>query len=86
MAPNEQGAFLIRDSDKGGYALSMRDGDIIKHYKIRTSESGSYFIAHNNQFSSLFELVQHYSTNADGLCNCLRSPCVKVCMITAGAH
>ncbi|XP_074635223.1 tyrosine-protein kinase Src42A-like [Acropora palmata] len=77
MAPNEQGAFLIRDSDKGGYALSMRDGDIIKHYKIRTSESGTYFIAHNNQFSSLFELVQHYSTNADGLCNCLRSPCVK---------
>lgn len=76
--PNEHGAFLVRDSDKGGFALSMRDGDMVKHYKIRTSENGDYFIAHNNQFSSLSELIQHYSTNADGLCDCLKSPCIKV--------
>lgn len=77
--PNEHGAFLVRDSDRGGFALSMRDGDMVKHYKIRTSESGTFFIAHNNQFSSLSELVQHYSTNADGLCDTLKTPCVKVC-------
>ena len=69
----------MRDSDKGGYALSMRDGDMVKHYKIRTSESGTFFIAHNNQCNSLSELVQRYSTSADGLCDCLKSPCVKVC-------
>lgn len=77
-APNDHGAFLVRDSDKGGYALSMRDGDTVKHYKIRTSEDGTFFIAHNNRFPSLSELVQHYSSNADGLCDCLRKPCVKV--------
>jgi len=76
--PNEHGAFLVRDSDKGGYALSMRDGDMVKHYKIRTSESGTFFIAHNNQCNSLSELVQRYSTSADGLCDCLKSPCVKI--------
>lgn len=75
---NEHGAFLIRESDKGGYALSVKDGDMVKHYKIRKTESGSFFIAHNNPFSTLSDLVQHYTQNADGLCDVLKKPCVKV--------
>ena len=76
--PNEHGAFLIRESDKGGYALSMKDGDMVKHYKIRVTESGGFFIAHNNPFTTLSDLVQHYSKKADGLCDTLKKPCVKV--------
>lgn len=69
---------MIRESDKGGYALSVKDGDMVKHYKIRKTESGSFFIAHNNPFSTLSDLVQHYTQNADGLCDVLKKPCVKV--------
>lgn len=76
--PNEHGAFLVRESDKGGFALSMRDGDTVKHYKIRTSDEKTFFIAHNSQFESLVELIHHYSQNPDGLCDVLKVPCVKV--------
>ena len=68
----------MRDSDKGGYALSMRDGDMVKHYKIRTTENGGFFIAHNNPFGTLSEMVLHYSKTSDGLCDVLKLPCVKV--------
>lgn len=79
--PNEHGAFLVRDSDKGGYALSMRDGDMVKHYKIRTTEDGSFFIAHNNPFSTLSDLVLHYSKSSDGLCDVLKLACIKVSVL-----
>ena len=68
----------MRDSDKGGYALSVKDGDMVKHYKIRTTETGNYFIAHNNPFTSLSDLIQHYTKTADGLCDVLKKACVKV--------
>lgn len=71
----------MRDSDKGGYALSMRDGDMVKHYKIRTTENGSFFIAHNNPFPNLSDLVLHYSKNADGLCDVLKLACIKVSVV-----
>ena len=48
LAPgNMLGSFMIRDSEttKGSYSLSVRDfdpqhGDTVKHYKIRTLDSG----------------------------------------------
>ena len=76
--PNEHGAFLVRDSDKGGYALSMKDGDMVKHYKIRSTETGNFFIAHNNPFTTLSDLIQYYTKTADGLCDILKKACVKV--------
>lgn len=76
--PNEHGAFLVRDSDKGGYALSMKDGDMVKHYKIRTTDTGNFFIAHNNPFTTLSDLIQYYTKTADGLCDVLKKACVKV--------
>ena len=34
---NEHGTFLIRDSEsrRNDYSLSVRDGDTVKHYRIR---------------------------------------------------
>ena len=34
---NDHGAFLIRDSEsrRNDYSLSVRDGDTVKHYRIR---------------------------------------------------
>ena len=50
----------------GAYSLSVRDsnsahGDIIKHYRIRSLDGGGYYISPRMTFSSLPELIHHYS-------------------------
>lgn len=57
----------------------MRDGDTVKHYRIRQLDEGGFFIARRTTFRTLQELVEHYSKDADGLCVNLRKPCVQVC-------
>ncbi|NWT04075.1 HCK kinase, partial [Mionectes macconnelli] len=79
---NMIGSFMIRDSEttKGCYSLSVRDGDVmqggaVKHYKIRTLDSGGFYISPRNNFNTLQELVQHYQGQSDGLCQKLTHPC-----------
>ena len=80
MAQNEHGAYLIRDSEsrRNDYSLSVRDGDTVKHYRIRPLDDGGFFIARRTTFRTLQELVEHYSRDADGLCVNLRKTCVQV--------
>ncbi|KAL1512630.1 hypothetical protein ABEB36_002192 [Hypothenemus hampei] len=80
LPENEHGAFLIRDSESrhNDYSLSVRDGDTVKHYRIRQLDEGGFFIARRTTFRTLQELVQHYSNDADGLCVNLCKPCVQV--------
>ena len=82
LAQNEHGAFLIRDSEsrRNDYSLSVRDGDTVKHYRIRQLDEGGFFIARRTTFRTLQELVDHYSRDADGLCVNLRKPCIQVCL------
>jgi fyn-related kinase len=49
---NQTGAFMIRDSETnpGQYALSVRDNDSIRHYRIRNLDLGGYFIAAKTTF------------------------------------
>lgn len=83
LAPgNTQGSFLIRESEttKGSYSLSIRDldhntGEGVKHYRIRNMDNGGFYITVKISFSSLKELVQHHSRDADGLCTKLVKPC-----------
>ncbi|XP_008397810.1 tyrosine-protein kinase Lck [Poecilia reticulata] len=83
LAPgNTQGSFLIRESEtsKGSYSLSVRDldhntGEGVKHYRIRNMDDGGFYITTKISFSSLKELVQHYSRESDGLCTVLVKPC-----------
>ncbi|ERL92277.1 hypothetical protein D910_09594 [Dendroctonus ponderosae] len=79
LPENEHGAFLIRDSESrhNDYSLSVRDGDTVKHYRIRQLDEGGFFIARRTTFRTLQELVQHYSNDADGLCVNLCKPCVQ---------
>ncbi len=56
----------------------VRDNDSIKHYRIRQTEDGRFFIARRISFYSLSELVTHYIRISDGLCMSLRKPCVHV--------
>lgn len=80
MPENDHGAFLIRDSEsrRNDFSLSVRDGDTVKHYRIRQLDSGGFFIAKKIPFRTLQELVEHYNKDADGLCVNLRKPCVQI--------
>ncbi|CAM5095260.1 unnamed protein product [Natator depressus] len=83
LAPgNMIGSFMIRDSEttRGSYSLSVRDfdpqnGDTVKHYKIRTLDSGGFYISPRNSFATLQDLVSHYQNQSDGLCQKLTFPC-----------
>ena len=80
---NRHGAFLIRESDHENvnynYALSVRDGDVVKHYRIRALDSNQrFFITRRSEFTTLQGLVEHYKNNADDLCVKLCLPCRKV--------
>ena len=76
-AGNPHGTFLVRDSESqpGNFSLTIRDGDSVKHYRIRKTDTGGYYIASRAMFSSLSELIKHYARQADGLASHL----VKVC-------
>lgn len=58
--------------------LPVRDHETVKHYRIRQTEQGRYYIARRMNFQSLSDLVAHYSHLSDGLCVNLRKPCVHV--------
>ncbi|XP_043932746.1 tyrosine-protein kinase FRK [Protopterus annectens] len=58
--------------------LIVRDGETVKHYRIRQLDAGGYFIARKATFSTLTELVKHYSQSSDGLCVKLSKPCRKL--------
>jgi len=79
LPQNENGAFLIRDSEsrQNDYALSVRDEDAVKHYRIRNLENEGFFITQTTSYQTLQGLVEHYSKDADGLCVDLRKPCVQ---------
>ena len=76
---NRKGTFLIRESESqpGNYSLSVRDFDSVKHYRIRKTDSGSFYIAPRTMCPDLDALIAHYQRQADGLCTTLTVPCVK---------
>jgi len=77
---NPSGTFLIRmsSSQKNSLSMSLRDGEGIKHYRIRRLDDGGYYIASRITFRKLTELVDHYQRDADGLAQKLTIPCPRV--------
>ncbi|CAH1776273.1 unnamed protein product [Owenia fusiformis] len=82
---NKPGTFLIRESEtsKGAFSISVLDFNDatnernVKHYKIRNLDEGGFFIAARFKCRTLTELVEHYSTASDGLCQKLTVACPK---------
>lgn len=81
---NVRGTFLVRESEStsGSYSLSVLDEDetkqkSVKHYRIRDLDSGGCYITTKHKCSSLEELINHYTTQPDGLCSQLVRPCIK---------
>ncbi|XP_038659731.1 tyrosine-protein kinase HCK-like isoform X2 [Scyliorhinus canicula] len=85
LAPeNNEGSFLVRASRsrKGCYVLLVKHWDPkldirVVQYKISSSPSG-YYIKSRVKFISLQELVKYYHGDADGLCQRLASPSLRV--------
>lgn len=65
----------------GAFSLSVKDvttqGELIKHYKIRSLDEGGYYISPRITFPSLQALVQHYSSKR-GACNGGRDLCQEL--------
>ncbi|XP_057372283.1 tyrosine-protein kinase Src42A-like [Daphnia carinata] len=80
---NKDGAFLVRGSDScyNDYALSIRFGTKVRHYRIKqkTDDIGNnvHFISQHRTFVTLQELISYYSNNRDGLATVLNKPCMK---------
>ena len=80
------GTYLIRkaESAPGNFSLSVRDGESVKHYRIRKMDNGGYFITSRAPFPTLHELVKHYEQEADGLVCKLSIPCANDKPLTGG--
>ncbi|XP_037541647.1 tyrosine-protein kinase SRK2 [Nematolebias whitei] len=79
---NDQGAFLIRNSEslKGELSLSVLDKGKVKHYKLQKLENGYVYVSKTKPFATIKELVDYYTEQANGLCVRLGEPCKKMQM------
>ena len=76
----EHGSFLVRNSESrhSDFALSVKDHNVIKHYRIRHSDdSGEFYIARRATFYTVSDLIAYYAQNVDGLCCLLMHPVPK---------
>lgn len=82
----KQGGFLVRhcESQPNYYALSIRYGQTVKHYRIRKLDSGGFYISLQSQFDTLIALVMNYRQDANGLCCRLGNPCLRAVGPTPG--
>jgi len=73
----QTGSFIVRDSESRpkDFSLSVRDGDGIKHYRVRRLDNGGFYISTRSRFNTLPQLISHYKQDADGLSVRLGSPC-----------
>ncbi|XP_064082189.1 tyrosine-protein kinase SRK2-like isoform X6 [Macrobrachium nipponense] len=81
---NLRGTFLIRMSEQSshGYSLSIRDwdqnkGEHVKHYRIKVTDTGGFFITSSQAFRTLNDLVDAYKKNNYGLACLLQYPCPR---------
>eukprot|EP00124_Ichthyophonus_hoferi_P002798 Ihof_evm1s208 gene=Ihof_evmTU1s208 len=79
LREESMGAFMIRDSESkpGEYSLSVRDANMVKHYRIKANAEGRYHITRQVVFNSINDLCEHYQCSSDGLCYRLTYPCPK---------
>ena len=50
--------------------MDQNSGDVVKHYRIRNIDDGGYYITTRISFTSLSELVKHYSRTHSFSCMC----------------
>ena len=74
---NECGSFLVRYSDNSPskYALSRRDEEGVRHYKIRRLDNGRFFLTSLVNFETIPEMIRYYK-KSEGLRVSLKAPCL----------
>ena len=74
---NECGSFLVRYSDNSPskYALSKRDKERVRHYKIRRLDNGRFFLTSLVNFETIPKMIRYYK-KSEGLCVSLKAPCL----------
>ncbi|KAK7884513.1 hypothetical protein WMY93_027636 [Mugilogobius chulae] len=80
MSPeNDVGSFMIRQSDRDsvGYVLSVRSSVRVKHFKVMKNSSDQFHIEPSPHFSSLLDLVEHYTHNRLSTAGPLGRPCKR---------
>ncbi|KAM3857477.1 tyrosine-protein kinase TXK [Diretmus argenteus] len=77
---DKEGGFMVRESSQQGvYTVSVytktsgMQGDI-RHYQIKHSDTGQFFLAEKHTFSSIPEVIHYHEHNAAGLVTRLRYP------------
>ncbi|XP_015683081.1 tyrosine-protein kinase CSK [Protobothrops mucrosquamatus] len=75
LYPPETGLFLVRESTNypGDYTLCVSCEGKVEHYRIIYSSS-KLSIDEEVYFENLMQLVEHYTSDADGLCTRLMKP------------
>ncbi|XP_034412727.1 tyrosine-protein kinase Tec isoform X2 [Cyclopterus lumpus] len=75
---DKEGGFVVRESSqKGVYTVSVftktssAHGDI-RHYQIKVSEAGQFYLAEKHTFTSIPEVIHYHEHNAAGLVTRLR--------------
>ncbi|XP_041738232.1 tyrosine-protein kinase TXK [Coregonus clupeaformis] len=74
----KEGGFVVRESSQQGCytvsvftkALGINGG--IRHYQIKLSDSGSFYLCEKHIFTSIPELIEYHNHNAAGLVSRLR--------------
>lgn len=75
LCPPETGLFLVRESTNypGDYTLCVSCDGKVEHYRIMYHAS-KLSIDEEVYFENLMQLVEHYTSDADGLCTRLIKP------------
>ncbi|KAF3698073.1 Tyrosine-protein kinase Tec [Channa argus] len=75
---DKEGGFVVRESSqKGVYTVSVytktlsSNGDI-RHYQIKVTDTGQYFLAERHTFGSIPDVIHYHNHNAAGLVTRLR--------------
>lgn len=84
MRDGREGVFLVRDSSQLGlYTLSIftkaahHESSMVKHYLIKRTSGGFFYVAENHVFRTIPELVYYHRHNCAGLIVRLRFPVVN---------
>ncbi|KAI7793941.1 tyrosine-protein kinase TXK isoform X1 [Triplophysa rosa] len=75
----KDGGFVVRSSSQPGsytvsvYSQSLGKGEI-KHYQIKQTDAGLFYLAEKHLFNSILELINYHKHNSAGLMSRLRYP------------
>uniref|UniRef100_A0A5K3FW95 SH2 domain-containing protein n=1 Tax=Mesocestoides corti TaxID=53468 RepID=A0A5K3FW95_MESCO len=72
-----EGTLTLSVRDQEVDPVTSHTTDTVKHYRVKQFDGGGFYITTKRGFPSLRDLVDHYSAEADGLCQRLTRACPR---------